>query len=185
MLRKISSGSSYVPLASVSKLLWVQMVWILVSQEVKILWLNLYGFFAVEGSFSFFSVDSPSACQGFTPFPGLALVVAQPPQEQIWGDPRSCSADGQPCHSNALRLCYRSEIRRDLGQTLSGVGPSRLLPSLTVQGCADAIVCTSRFRYRSSLLSYKTIQAQSTYAPFFSRDSGRGACSQPQILHAQ
>lgn len=75
-LWKISLRSSYVPPASVSKLLWVQKVWILVSQEVQILWLNHYRFFAVEGSFSFFSVDSPSAQQGFTSSFGLALAVA-------------------------------------------------------------------------------------------------------------
>lgn len=75
-LWKMSLRSSYVPPASVSKLLWVQKVWILVSQEVQILWLNHYMFFVVEGSFSFFSVDSPSAHQVFTSSFGLALAVA-------------------------------------------------------------------------------------------------------------
>lgn len=148
------------------------------------LWLNLHAFFAVEGSFSFFPVDSPSACQGFTRFLGLALAVAQPPREQIWRDPRSCPTDGQPCYLNTLRPYYQLEVRGDLGQMLSGAGPSRLLPSLTIQGWAAAIVCTHCFRYRSLLLSPKIIQAQSTYGPFFYRDSGRGACCRPQILHA-
>ena len=34
-------------------------------------------------------------------------------------------------------------------------------------------------------LATKATQMQSIYVPFFSRVSGRSACSQPQILHAQ
>lgn len=74
--------------------------------------------------------------------------------------------DGQPYYLNALKSCYLLEIREDLSQTLNGVGPSRLHSSLVVQSWADAIACTQRSRYQSSLFSHKTFQMQSVYVHF-------------------